>query len=154
MSDVLAYCFPREKRRLLKHHAAIRPGPTDSHAVHQSGPFAERLEPGDHIHHRRLAASRWPDDANKLAWLDDRRHAINSQKGVFTLAEGDAGLLKDDPCAGAGARGDRRLGNMLTIHHDHQTRRRAATENALSAAAEITPSITSPPSIWPICRFC
>ena len=55
-------------------------------------------------------------------------------------------------CAGGVSPGARIVSNWPTdqIHH---TNRRESAANPRSAAADTIPSITRPPSIWPVCIF-
>ncbi len=58
------------RARVLEEHHPLAPGPGDSGAVGCHGPAGHRLEAGQDVEKRRLAAARGPEQAEELAGAD------------------------------------------------------------------------------------
>jgi len=77
---------PREEHVLLKDDAAIGAGSRDSAAVHEDLSGRGTKETGDEVQQRRLAAARWPENADELAL----RHVevdVEERRGSATVGD-------------------------------------------------------------------
>src|SRR5262249_7447606 len=68
--DVVLDRQPRKQRRLLEHHAAIRPRSLDGLAIDENPPGGRRFEAGDEVQERGLAAAAGADQRDDLLLLD------------------------------------------------------------------------------------
>src|SRR5436190_5325414 len=75
--EVLADGEPREDGALLRDQDAVRARSVPLDAVGQNAAAVRTDEPGDHVHQRRLAASRRADDDDGLAVADGEADAVD-----------------------------------------------------------------------------
>ena len=82
----------REERVVLEHHADLAPVRRPRRhvrAVDPDRPVVRRLEPGDQVEHRRLAAARRAEEGQELAGLDLEREAVDGRDRAEPLGETD-----------------------------------------------------------------
>src|SRR5271170_7618531 len=76
---------------VLKHHAAVRTGPSDRTAAQAQGAGTGRFKTPDNVQKRALAAARRTDQRDELALFDAQRQLVD---GSDRLVSSDKGLVE------------------------------------------------------------
>src|SRR5437588_748193 len=85
--DVAHHREPRHQRVALEHHATLERRPRDLAAVHDHHAVGGAVEAGQDVEDRGLAAAGMADDADELALLDRKVHALEDGDTAVTLGE-------------------------------------------------------------------
>ena len=83
--DVLDRGFPRQERRLLKHHSDVRPRAHHRPMFEHDPPGGGRNESGHDLQQRGLATTGGADDRRELPLAEDELHILESEEPVARI---------------------------------------------------------------------